>query len=66
MNDEAQTALVAFNAVCSYIGIRDLVQEHMAFKVWPLRAEWKIPDPKEGIPSKRDAKKGTYKFEIHV
>jgi hypothetical protein len=33
MNDEAQTALVAFNAVCSYIGIRDLVQEHMAFKV---------------------------------
>jgi hypothetical protein len=27
---------VAFNTVCSYIGTRDLVQEHIAFKMWPL------------------------------
>jgi hypothetical protein len=27
---------MAFNTVCTYIGTRDLVQEHIAFKVWPL------------------------------
>jgi hypothetical protein len=36
MSDEAQAALVAFNIVCSYIGTRDLIQEHLAFNVWPL------------------------------
>jgi hypothetical protein len=29
-----------FNTVCTYIGIRDLVQEHIAYKVWPLASEW--------------------------
>jgi hypothetical protein len=35
-SDKAQACLVAFNTVCSYIGTRDLVQEHITFKVWPL------------------------------
>jgi hypothetical protein len=35
-SDKSQACLVAFNTVCSYIGTRDLVQEHIAFKVWPL------------------------------
>jgi hypothetical protein len=35
-SDKAQASLVAFNTMCSYIGTRDLVQEHIAFKVWPL------------------------------
>jgi hypothetical protein len=26
----------AFNSVCTFIGIRDLVQEHIAYRVWPL------------------------------
>jgi hypothetical protein len=34
--DKAQACLVDFNTVCSYIGTRDLVQEHIGFKVWPL------------------------------
>jgi hypothetical protein len=33
---------MAFNTVCSYISTRDLVQEHIAFKVWPLVAEWEM------------------------
>jgi hypothetical protein len=33
---KAQACLVPFNTMCSYIGTRDLVQEHIAFKVWPL------------------------------
>jgi hypothetical protein len=30
---ESQGCLAAFNVVCSYIGSRYLVQEHIAFKV---------------------------------
>jgi hypothetical protein len=42
-SDKAQACLVAFNTVCSYIGTRDLVQEHIAFKVWPLVNDWEMP-----------------------
>jgi hypothetical protein len=31
----------AFGIVCSFIGTRDLVQEHIAFRVWPLVEQWK-------------------------
>jgi hypothetical protein len=34
--NEAQACLMAFNIVCTYISTRDLVQEHIAYKVWPL------------------------------
>ena len=33
----------AFGAVCSFIGTRDLVQEHIAYKVWSLRSGWEMP-----------------------
>jgi hypothetical protein len=33
----------AFDIVCSFIGMRDLVQEHIAFRVWPLVEQWKMP-----------------------
>jgi hypothetical protein len=29
--------------VCTYIGTRDLVQEHIAYKVWPLASECEVP-----------------------
>jgi hypothetical protein len=32
-----------FGVVCSFIGTRDLVQEHIAFKVWPLVEKWEMP-----------------------
>jgi hypothetical protein len=38
-----QACQAAFNTVCTYIGTRDLVQEHMAYKVWPLANEWEMP-----------------------
>jgi hypothetical protein len=31
--EEVQACLVAFNAVCSYISTRDLVQEHIPLRV---------------------------------
>jgi hypothetical protein len=33
---------MALNTVCTYIGTRDLVQEHIAFNVWPLVNEWEM------------------------
>jgi hypothetical protein len=34
--NEVQTCLMAFNTVCTYIDTRDLVQDHIPYKVWPL------------------------------
>jgi hypothetical protein len=33
----------AFSTVCSFIGTRDLIQEHIAFRVWPLVESWEMP-----------------------
>jgi hypothetical protein len=33
----------AFSTVCSFIGTRDLIQEHIAFRVWPLVDSWEMP-----------------------
>jgi hypothetical protein len=43
IGNEVQGYLMAFNTICTYIGTRDLVQEHIAFKVWSLANEWKMP-----------------------
>jgi hypothetical protein len=34
---------MTFNIVCTYIGTRDLVQEHIAYRVWPLGSGWEMP-----------------------
>jgi hypothetical protein len=36
IGNEVQAYLMAFNTVCTYMDTRDLVQEHIAYKVWPL------------------------------
>jgi hypothetical protein len=33
----------AFDVVCSFIRTRDLIQEHIAFRVWPLVEKWEMP-----------------------
>jgi hypothetical protein len=33
----------AFSTVCSFIGTRDLIQEYIAFRVWPLVESWEMP-----------------------
>jgi hypothetical protein len=35
--------LKAFSNVCAFIGTRDLIQEHIAFRVWPLVESWDMP-----------------------
>jgi hypothetical protein len=40
-NDEA--CQKAFSNVCAFIGTRDIVQEHIAYKIWPLVENWDMP-----------------------
>jgi hypothetical protein len=40
---DIQACQVAFNTVCTYICTRDLVQEHIAYRVWPLASGWEMP-----------------------
>jgi hypothetical protein len=48
IGNEVHPCLMAFNTVCTYIGTRDLVQEHIAYKVWPLVNDWEMPKETAG------------------
>jgi hypothetical protein len=39
----AEACQKAFSIVCSFIGTRDLIQEHIPFRVWPLVESWEMP-----------------------
>jgi hypothetical protein len=43
LGDDIEACQKAFNNVCTFIGTRDLVQEHIAYRVWPLVNEWEMP-----------------------
>jgi hypothetical protein len=42
LGNDIQACQMAFNTVCTYIGTRDLVQEHIAYRVWPLGSGWEM------------------------
>jgi hypothetical protein len=70
MREALQTTMVAFNTVCSYIGTRNLVQEHLPYNVWPLRAKWSILESKNDGEMNHEVKSRSlvrlnykYKFE---
>jgi hypothetical protein len=53
IDEAAEGCRRAFGTVCSFIGTRDLVQEHMAYRIWPLIDNWEMPketitNPSEG------------------
>jgi hypothetical protein len=43
IDDAAEACQKALDTVCSFIGTRDLIQEHIAFRVWPLVESWEMP-----------------------
>jgi hypothetical protein len=43
IDDTVKACQRAFNTVCSFIGTRDLIQEHIAFRLWPLVESWEMP-----------------------
>jgi hypothetical protein len=42
IDDAAEACQKAFGTVCSFIGTRDLIQEHITFRVWPLVENWEM------------------------
>jgi hypothetical protein len=42
IDDAAEACQKAFGTVCFFIGTRDLIQEHIAFRVWPLVESWEM------------------------
>jgi hypothetical protein len=43
LRNDIQACQMAFNTICTYIGTRDLVQEHIAYIAWPLASGWEMP-----------------------
>jgi hypothetical protein len=43
VGNDVQACQTTFDTVCTYIGTRDLVQEHIAYRLWPLAHGWEIP-----------------------
>jgi hypothetical protein len=43
LGNEIEVCQRTFNTVCTFIGTRDLVQEHIAYTVWPLVNDWEMP-----------------------
>jgi hypothetical protein len=53
IDEAAEECRRAFGIVCSFIRTRDLVQEHVAYRIWPLVVNWEMPketisNPNEG------------------
>jgi hypothetical protein len=42
IDDAAEACQKAFGTFCFFIGTRDLIQEHIAFRVWPLLENWEM------------------------
>jgi hypothetical protein len=43
IDEAAERCRRAFGIVFSFIGTRDMIQEHIAFRVWPLVEKWEMP-----------------------
>jgi hypothetical protein len=52
IDEAAEECQRAFGVVCSFIGTRDLIQEHIAFRVWPLAEKWEMPKETVSEPNK--------------
>jgi hypothetical protein len=43
IENDAEAWQKAFSNVCDFIGTRDLIQEHIAYRAWPLVDNWEMP-----------------------
>jgi hypothetical protein len=43
IDSDVEACQKAFSTVCAFVGMRDLIQEHIAFRVWPLVENWEMP-----------------------
>jgi hypothetical protein len=64
MDEAAKECQRAFIIVCSFIGTRDLVQEHVAYRVWPLVAIWEVPKETNNNPHEGGLVRLKYTFRF--
>jgi hypothetical protein len=64
IDDAVEACQKAFSTVCSFIGTRDLVQEHIAFRVWPLVESWEMPKETITKSSEDDLVRLMYTFRF--
>jgi hypothetical protein len=43
IENDAEACQKAFSNVCAFIGTRDILQEHITYRVWPLVDSWEMP-----------------------
>jgi hypothetical protein len=43
IESDVEACQKAFSNVCAFIGTRDIVQEHISYRVWPLVESWDMP-----------------------
>jgi hypothetical protein len=62
IDEAAEACQKAFGTVCFFIGTRDLIQEHIAFRVWPLVENWEMPKETVTESSEGDLVRLKYTF----
>jgi hypothetical protein len=43
IESDVEACQKAFSNICAFIGTRDIIQEHIAYRVWPLVDSWEMP-----------------------
>jgi hypothetical protein len=64
IDEAAKDCWRAFGLVCSFIGTRDLVQEHVAYRIWPLIDNWEMPKETISNPSEGGLVRLKYTFRF--
>jgi hypothetical protein len=64
IDEAAEACRRAFNTVCSFIGTRDLVQEHVSYRIWPLIDSWEMPTESITNPSEGGLVRLKYTFRF--
>jgi hypothetical protein len=64
IDEAAEACRRAFSAVCSFIGTRDLVQEHVSYRIWPLIDSWEMPTESITNPSEGGLVRLKYTFRF--
>jgi hypothetical protein len=64
IDSDVEECQKAFSTVCSFIGTRDLIQEHIAFRVWPLVESWDMLKETTADSSKGGLVRLKYTFRL--
>jgi hypothetical protein len=64
IDEAAEACRRAFSTVCSFIGTRDLVQEHVSYRIWPLIDSWEMPTESITNPSEGGLVRLKYTFRF--